>query len=108
MNVLKSKGIFQSVKSNVYESDQPEKNNIDIIIEEKATGEIFAGAGTGTSGSIISAAIKEKNYLGKGIVLDTNLTLSDDEIIRSSLIFSSSSGTASSSLLTSSVKITPS
>ena len=43
---------------------------IDITIEEKATGEIFAGAGTGTDGSSISMGIKEKNYLGKGIVLD--------------------------------------
>ena len=40
----------------------------------------MAGAGTGTSGSTISAGIKEKNYLGKGITLDSALTLSDDQI----------------------------
>ena len=39
---------------------------IDITVEEKPTGEIFAGIGTGTSGSIVSAGIKEKNYLGQG------------------------------------------
>jgi len=81
INDIKSKGIFKSVTSEVKNSKI--KNNfktIDITIEEKATGEIFAGAGTGTDGSSISMGIKEKNYLGKGIVLDTNLTLSDDEI----------------------------
>ncbi len=81
INNLKSKGIFKSVNSEVKDSEM--KNNmkiINIIVEEKATGEIFAGAGTGTDGSSISAGIKEKNYLGKGIELDTNLMLSDDEI----------------------------
>ena len=81
INEIKSKGIFKSVTSEVNDSDS--KNNskiINITVEEKATGEIFAGAGTGTDGSTISGGIKEKNYLGKGIELDTNLTLSDDQI----------------------------
>jgi len=81
INEIKSKGIFKSVTSDVNDSDS--KNNskiINITVEEKATGEIFAGAGTGTDGSTISGGIKEKNYLGKGIELDTNLTLSDDQI----------------------------
>ncbi len=49
-------------------------------IRIKATGEIMAGAGTGTSGSTVTAGIKEKNYLGKGITLDSVLSLSDDQI----------------------------
>ncbi len=81
INEVKSKQIFKSVKSKVKESKSKKNSKIiDIIIEEKATGEIFAGAGTGTSGSTISAGIKEKNYLGKGITLDTLLTISDDEL----------------------------
>ncbi len=81
INEIKSKGIFKSVESEVIESDQKNNNKvINITVQEKATGEIFAGAGTGTDGSAISGGIKEKNYLGKGISLDTNLTLSDDEI----------------------------
>ena len=81
INDIKSKQIFKSVKSKVENSTTQENSKvIDITIEEKATGEIFAGAGTGTSGSIVSAGIKEKNYLGKGITLDTVLTLSDDEV----------------------------
>ncbi len=81
INEIKSKGIFKSVKSEVKDSNL--KNNskvINLTIEEKATGEIFAGAGTGTDGSTISAGLKEKNYLGKGIKLDTNLTLAEDQI----------------------------
>ncbi len=81
INEIKSKGIFKSVNSDVIDSDLKNNNKIiNITVEEKATGEIFAGAGTGTDGSSISAGIKEKNYLGKGIQLDTNLTLSDDQI----------------------------
>ena len=81
INELKAKNIFKSVKSQINTSEKNKKNKIiDIVIEEKATGEIFAGAGTGTSGSSITAGIKEKNYLGKGIALDTNLTLTDDEV----------------------------
>tara|TARA_B100002051_G_scaffold258321_1_gene276586 strand:- start:1624 stop:3882 length:2259 start_codon:yes stop_codon:yes gene_type:complete len=81
INEIKSKGIFKSVESEVIESNQKNNNKIiNITVQEKATGEIFAGAGTGTDGSAISGGIKEKNYLGKGINLDTNLTLSDDEI----------------------------
>ena len=81
INEIKSKGIFKSVNSEINDSDlKPNEKIINIIVEEKPTGEIFAGAGTGTEGSTISAGIKEKNYLGKGIQLDTNLSLSQDQI----------------------------
>ena len=76
---IKSQNIFKEVK---YKSKS--NNNlsqiIDITVEEKATGEIFAGAGTGTTGSSITAGIKENNYLGLGIKLDTNLAITDDSI----------------------------
>ena len=76
---IKSKNIFKEVK---YEIKNPENSEkiIDIRVEEKATGEIFAGAGTGTSGTNITAGIKENNYLGLGIKLDTNITITDDSI----------------------------
>ena len=35
---------------------------IDITIEEKATGEIMAGAGLGTDGITLSFAVKENNF----------------------------------------------
>ena len=76
---LKAKNIFKSVKYNAKKNKNLNKI-IDIEVEEKPTGEIFAGAGTGTTGSTLTAGIKENNYLGLGIVLDTNLTITDDTL----------------------------
>ncbi len=80
INQIKSKGIFKSVKSKILESNNQNNKIINITVEEKPTGEIFAGVGTGTGGSSFSAGLKEKNYLGKGITLDTNFAVSDDEV----------------------------
>ena len=76
---IKSKNIFKTVN---YNSTNKINNNkiIDIIVEEKATGEIFAGAGAGTAGTTLTAGIKENNYLGLGIQLDTNLSITNDTI----------------------------
>ena len=76
---IKAKNIFKSVNYETTTSDDVSKS-IDITVEEKPTGELFAGAGTGTTGTSLSAGIKEKNYLGLGIKLDTNLVLSEDSI----------------------------
>ena len=76
---LKSKNIFKQVNYKVNESLNTNKT-IDVTIEEKPTGEIFAGAGTGTSGSSLTAGIKENNYLGLGIKLDTNFVLTDETL----------------------------
>ena len=45
------------------------KNNlktIEIIVEEKPTGEISAGAGIGTNGGTFAINISENNWLGEG------------------------------------------
>ncbi len=76
---VKAKNIFKSVNYETTSSDDLSKT-IDITVEEKPTGELFAGAGTGTTGTSFTAGIKEKNYLGLGIKLDTNLVVSDDSI----------------------------
>ena len=76
---LKAKNIFKSVKHEI-NTDEDFTKMININVEEKPTGEIFAGAGTGTTGSSITGGIKENNYLGLGIKLDTNLTITDDTI----------------------------
>ena len=44
------------------------------------TGEISLAAGVGSSGSSIGGGITEKNFLGKGINLSTNLELSENSI----------------------------
>ena len=76
---LKSKNIFADIKYEVT-SDIDQNKIINLSVEEKATGEIFAGAGTGTTGTSITAGIKENNYLGLGIKLDTDVTLTDDSV----------------------------
>ena len=76
---IKARNIFKSVNYSINNETDISKN-IDIIIEEKATGEISAGAGTGTTGSSLNAGIKENNYLGLGIKLDANAIISDDSL----------------------------
>ena len=76
---LKSLDIFKTINYETMDLDNQNKL-ININVEEKPTGEIFAGAGTGTTGSSITAGIKEKNYLGLGIKLDTNLTITEDSL----------------------------
>ena len=80
INNVKSSGIFKTVKSKILNSTENNNKVINITVEEMPTGEIFAGVGTGTGGSSFSAGLKEKNYLGKAITLDTNFALSNDEI----------------------------
>ena len=79
MKNLKAKNIFKSVKHEI-NTDEDFTKMININVEEKPTGEIFAGAGTGTTGTSLTAGIKENNYLGLGIVLDTNFTITDDTL----------------------------
>ena len=79
INNIKALNIFKSVNSKVIDNDDKSKI-IDITIEEKATGEIMAGAGVGTDGTSFSFAVKENNYLGRGIGLTSELTVSEETI----------------------------
>ena len=53
---------------------------LEISVEEKATGELMAGAGIGTDGTSFQFAVKENNWLGRGIKLQSELNLSEDKI----------------------------
>ena len=79
INNIKALNIFESVNSEIIDNDDKSKI-IDITIEEKATGEIMAGAGVGTDGTSFSFAVKENNYLGRGIGLTSELTVSEETI----------------------------
>ena len=79
INNIKSLNIFKSVDSKIIDNEDNSKT-IDITIEEKATGEIMAGAGFGTEGTAFSFAIKENNYLGRGIGLISELSVSEETI----------------------------
>jgi len=78
INNLNSLNFFKSVQSEVLDGDEKNSKVINITVEEKATGEIMAGAGFGTSESSFMFGVKENNYLGKGISLDANGTISPD------------------------------
>jgi outer membrane protein insertion porin family len=80
INEIKSTRIFKTVDSKISESSVDKKKVIDIFVEEMPTGEISAGAGTGTSGSVLSFGIKENNYLGKGMKLNTSVSITDDSL----------------------------
>ncbi len=80
INNLKSLNFFKSVRSETIDGNSTGSKKINITIEEKPTGEISAGAGVGTSGSSISFGVKENNYLGNGIALSSNVTLTDESL----------------------------
>ncbi len=80
VNNIKSLGIFKKVKTDVRDGSNSSFKEIDIDVEERPTGEISLTAGFGTTGETIGAGIKEKNFLGKGINLNTNLELTSDSI----------------------------
>ncbi len=79
INNLKSLNIFSKVEYDLVTEDK-DKKSLNIIVSEKPTGEIFASAGAGTQGSTIGFGVKENNFLGKNISLDTNLRLNDETI----------------------------
>ena len=79
-NNLKSLNFFKNVKSEIVEGDIEKSKVINIYLEEKPTGEIAAGAGVGTSGGTISAGVKENNYLGKGLAVEANATVTSETI----------------------------
>ena len=80
INNIRSLNFFREVKGEVIDNENEDTKTINISIEEKPTGEIFAGAGTGTAGTTVSFGVRENNYLGKGILLDTNANISADSI----------------------------
>ncbi len=80
LNKLRSKNLFSKVTSKIKDTQNLDQKNIDIIIEEKPTGEIMAGAGYGTDGSTFTVGIKENNFKGEGINLNSQLSLSEETI----------------------------
>ena len=75
VNNLKSLGYFASVDSEIL-NDEENFKILNLTVKEKPTGEIFASAGVGTDGGSIGFGIKEKNFLGDGINLNSNFSLS--------------------------------
>ncbi len=80
INNIKSLNFFRDVKSEIISNEIDNTKIINISVEEKPTGEIMAGAGFGTTGTSFLFGVKENNFLGKGISVDSNLNLGTDTI----------------------------
>ena len=80
VNAIKSLNFFKSVNKEIIDGVNSNSKIINISVEEKPTGEITAGAGVGTSGTSVVFGVRENNYLGRGIALDTNISLSSETL----------------------------
>ena len=79
-NNLKSLAIFKNAIVDVKNGSSEKSKIIEIQIQEKATGEIMAGAGVGTSGTAVQFGISENNYLGRGVKFNSNLSIGEDSV----------------------------
>ncbi len=77
-NNLKNLNFFSSVSSDIIDGNSKNSKIINIKVEEKPTGEISAGAGAGTSGGLFTFGVKENNYLGKGLGINANATITSE------------------------------
>jgi outer membrane protein insertion porin family len=80
INKIKSRGIFGKVEHEILAGSSDDFKVLKISIEEKATGEIMAGAGIGTDGTSFQFAVTENNWLGRGIKLQSALNASEHKI----------------------------
>ncbi len=72
---IKSRNLFNRVDQVVKDGSSKDLKIIDIVVEEKPTGEISAGAGVGTDGGSFAINIQENNWLGEGKQVGFNLEL---------------------------------
>ena len=79
-NNLKNLNFFKSVKSTITKGKDQNSKIINYELVEKPTGELTAGAGVGTDGGSFFFGIKENNYLGKGVAVDADISISTDSI----------------------------
>ena len=78
INNIKSLNFFKSVNNEIIDGNDFNTKIMNISLEERPTGEITAAAGIGTSGTTIGLGVKENNFMGAGISLDSNFTVSTD------------------------------
>ena len=80
INKIKGRRIFENVKSKILDGSSENLKIVEIEVVEKATGEISAGAGLGSSGGSIGFGIKENNYMGKGVRVNANLNFTQASV----------------------------
>ena len=77
---LRAQNIFGLVESTVVEGSEKDLKVIDIVVEEKPTGEISAGAGVGTEGASFAFNVTENNFLGNGVKFITSFNISEESL----------------------------
>ena len=80
VNNIKNLNFFKTVKSNIVNGKNQNSKIINYKVEEKPTGEIIAGAGVGTDGGTFNFGVKENNYLGKGLKVIADATISTESL----------------------------
>ena len=73
---VKNTTFFKDVDMKIIKTEDPNKVNVDLTVEERPTGSISFGIGYSTSeNAIISGSIEQDNFLGTGrkIMLDASL-----------------------------------
>ena len=77
---IKSRNIFQTVDAKTENGSSKDLKIININVEEKATGEISAGAGVGTDGGSFAFNVSENNWLGEGKKVGFNMDVDSDSL----------------------------
>ena len=80
INEIKARNIFGKVEHEVFPGSSDDLKVLEISVEEKATGELMAGAGIGTEGTSFQFSITENNWLGRGVQLQSGLNISEHKI----------------------------
>ena len=80
LNNIKSLGFFKSTEGEIRPGTKINNKIINYSVKEKATGEISLGAGAGTEGATIGFGVKENNFLGRGINLNTFATITEETV----------------------------
>ena len=80
VNEIKARNLFGKVEHKILPGSSDDMKILQIRVEEKATGEIMAGAGVGTDGTSFQFSVSENNWLGRGIVLQSFLNLSEEKV----------------------------
>ena len=80
LNRIKGLNFFKKVEDKIIDGTSTNQKIINITVDEKPTGEITAGAGLGTNGGTLAFGVKENNFLGRGVKLATDLTISQESI----------------------------
>ena len=80
INEIKARNIFGKVEHEVFPGSSDDLKVLEISVEEKATGELMAGAGIGTDGTSFQFSITENNWLGRGVQLQSALNVSEHKI----------------------------